>query len=217
MTPRKQGQETLTRERIVKTALALVDERGLEGHSMRDLALALGVDVSTLYYHVPNKAALYELVADAVMEDPELDEPDPDIAPIDRFRRAGHGFRDALLRHPNALPLIIGKPMRSPAQVRPVEHILGIFFDAGFEAAYALLALDSLAAYVLGCVAGQTGLQSDPTSEEGLEPLALLPAEEFPNTRRMMTEVVGIDLAEYHTRQFEVGLDALARGLFAKE
>jgi AcrR family transcriptional regulator len=217
MTPRKPGHETLTRDRIVKAALGLVDEYGMEGHSMRDLALALGVDVSTLYYHVPNKAALYDLVADAVMEDPDLEQPDCDAAPIDRFCRTARGFRSTLLRHPNALPLLIGKPMRSPAQVGPVEHILGIFFDADFDATYALLALDSMAAYVLGCVSGQTGLQSDPKSEEGLEGLTLLPADEFANIHRMLTEVDDIDFTKYHDRQFEVGLDALARGLFTKE
>lgn len=214
MTPRRPGQEALSRDRIVAAALKLVDESGLEGHSMRDLASELDVDVSTLYYHVPNKAELYDMVADAVMDDHDLSSVDPQLPPIDQFREAGRQFRAALLRHPNAVPLLVGKPMRSATQIRPVERILSVFFAAGMDATSALLALDSMAAFVLGCVAGETGLQADPHAEEGLDALKSLPAEEFSNTHRVLAEVDPAVFADYHDAQFELGLDAMARGLF---
>lgn len=48
----------LTRERIVAEAIALIDEDGLEGLSMRRLAARLGVRAPALYYHVADKSAL---------------------------------------------------------------------------------------------------------------------------------------------------------------
>lgn len=217
MTPRRQGQGTLSRDRIVKTALRLVDEHGMEGHSMRDLAAALDVDVSTLYYHVPNKAALYDLVADAVMSDNDMSAIDATLPPAERFRMAAREFRATMLRHPNAIPLLIGKPLRSADQMRPVEVILGILFDAGFDSNKALLTLDAMAAYVLGCVAGQTGLESEPSTDEEIEKLAALPAEEFGNIHRILGEMDPSVLESYQDRMFEHGLDAMARGLFGEE
>src|SRR5918999_1643071 len=52
------GEETLTRERVVSTALSVVDEEGLEAMSMRRLAKELGVDPMAIYHHLPNKRAL---------------------------------------------------------------------------------------------------------------------------------------------------------------
>jgi AcrR family transcriptional regulator len=57
-TARRYPDEPLSHERIVSTALALVDEKGLPALSMRRLATALGVDPMAIYYYLPNKAAL---------------------------------------------------------------------------------------------------------------------------------------------------------------
>src|SRR5271157_1026364 len=48
----------LTREKIVKAAVRIVDRDGLAALSMRRLGAALGVDPMAIYYHLPNKAAL---------------------------------------------------------------------------------------------------------------------------------------------------------------
>lgn len=53
-------RETLTREKVLHTAMALVDEEGLEGLSMRRLASALDVHAMSLYNHVSNKADLLD-------------------------------------------------------------------------------------------------------------------------------------------------------------
>ncbi len=54
----KAGEEPLTRGRILKMALSLVDEHGMEALSMRRLAKELGVDPMAIYHHVPGKRAL---------------------------------------------------------------------------------------------------------------------------------------------------------------
>lgn len=57
---RRTRRETLTREKVLHTAMALVDEEGLEGLSMRRLASALDVHAMSLYNHVSNKADLLD-------------------------------------------------------------------------------------------------------------------------------------------------------------
>lgn len=48
----------LTRERIIETALALVDKYGFEALTMRRLAGVLGVDPMAIYHHVEGRAGL---------------------------------------------------------------------------------------------------------------------------------------------------------------
>ncbi|GGX81235.1 GntR family transcriptional regulator [Streptomyces hiroshimensis] len=55
----------LTRERIVRTAVARADAHGAAALSMRALAAELGVPTMALYRHVPGKDDLVALMADA--------------------------------------------------------------------------------------------------------------------------------------------------------
>jgi AcrR family transcriptional regulator len=58
----------LTRERLVTAALALVDDEGLEGLSMRALADRLEVKAASLYWHVRDRRELLELLAESMLE-----------------------------------------------------------------------------------------------------------------------------------------------------
>ena len=55
--------QRLDRERIVRRALDLLDEAGLDGLTVRRLASDLGVQDAALYWHVPSKAALLDEMA----------------------------------------------------------------------------------------------------------------------------------------------------------
>src|SRR5450759_5594645 len=57
----------LSRERIVWTALAIVDADGLDGLTMRRLGKDLDVTTMAVYHHFPNKSALYDGIVEAVM------------------------------------------------------------------------------------------------------------------------------------------------------
>src|SRR5947207_14126671 len=72
----------LSRERICREALALVDDEGLEALSMRRLGARLGVEAMSLYRHVRNKADLLDALHVAVLADiaPEPSDPHSDEA-----------------------------------------------------------------------------------------------------------------------------------------
>ncbi|MDT5113272.1 MAG: hypothetical protein QOE20_5162, partial [Mycobacterium sp.] len=57
---------SLTREKVVDAALALIGERGLEAFSMPKLAAALGVRAPSLYHYFADKDALLTAVARVV-------------------------------------------------------------------------------------------------------------------------------------------------------
>jgi AcrR family transcriptional regulator len=58
---------TLSRERIVETALRVADAEGFEAVSMRRIASELGAGTMTLYHYVKTKDELIALVGDAIM------------------------------------------------------------------------------------------------------------------------------------------------------
>ena len=68
LSPEEEKQRGLTRERLVKAALALINEEGLEGLAMRALAEHLDVKAASLYWHVRDRRELLELLAESLLE-----------------------------------------------------------------------------------------------------------------------------------------------------
>ena len=135
------------------TALALVDRDGLKALSMRRLGAELGVDPMAVYYHVPNKDALLDAIVEAVMADIDLDVDDPADPAEERILCAARAYRDAMLAHANALPIVLSRGPRTPASMRPVELLIGILRDAGLPPSRAMAGMNAIAATVRGTIA----------------------------------------------------------------
>ena len=95
----------LTRERVLRAAIALADARGAEELTMRKLAKELGVEAMSLYNHVANKGELVAAMVDSVVEQFELpdDEPSWDVA----IRRCAVRAHDLLTEHTWACTLAL--------------------------------------------------------------------------------------------------------------
>jgi AcrR family transcriptional regulator len=93
----------LSREKIVVTALMLIDRDGLEAVTMRRLAEELGVQAPSLYNHMRSKDELLDAVAASVMER-------VDASAFDRLDWRGAlsawawSYYDTLAAHPNLVP-----------------------------------------------------------------------------------------------------------------
>ncbi|MGW4767971.1 TetR/AcrR family transcriptional regulator C-terminal domain-containing protein [Nocardia sp. NPDC004278] len=94
---------TLDRQRIVTEAVALLDAEGLDGVTLRKLAARLGVRQPTLYWHLPNKAALVTALAEAILDQEfgELLPPAPQERWQDWLGELAERLRRALLAHPD--------------------------------------------------------------------------------------------------------------------
>jgi TetR/AcrR family tetracycline transcriptional repressor len=98
----------LDKRQIVVEAVALLDADGLGGVTLRRLAARLGVQQPTLYWYLPNKAALLTAVADAILEEqfPELAPPQPAEPWQEWLVGLAERLRRALLTHPDGARLI---------------------------------------------------------------------------------------------------------------
>lgn len=216
MAPRKANQPQLTREKIVSATMKLIDEHGLGGHSMRQLGAELGIDPSSVYYYIPSKAALYDLIVDEIVSGIDLSIDDPAASFADRVVAASREYRRALLRHPKAVPLVAVRSMRTPVQLRVVEGLSRIFFDAGFSPSEAIVSIDACGMAILGMTNSYAASVAQSEYREHGAALGegageVLPPDQYPNLARMIA--VGADIDP--DLEFDQTMRAMATGLHA--
>jgi TetR/AcrR family transcriptional regulator, tetracycline repressor protein len=212
MSARRAGQQRLTRARITEAALRIVDAEGLDALSMRRLGSALDVDPSSIYYHVPSKSALYDLVMDAVMSGVDLHTAESAESVRSRLLATALAYHDALLKHPNALPLLASRPLSTPESLRPAEYALGVFVEAGLMHERAISAVNALGYFVLGATVTYASQIGDSAYRAELDEsrYAELPAAEFPHTTAIVAE--GTRALAFQD-EFVLGAEALVDGL----
>jgi len=97
---------SLDRARIVAEAVALLDAEGLENVTLRKLAARLGVQAPTLYWHLPNKAALITAIAEEILTPLPASAIDATERWQDWLIGFAVGLRRALLAHPDGARII---------------------------------------------------------------------------------------------------------------
>jgi AcrR family transcriptional regulator len=205
----------LSRERVLETALALADQGGLEGLSMRKLGQALGVEAMALYYHFANKAALVDGLIDLVFGEIEVPAGSGDWKT--EMRRRAISVRDALLRHRWAIGLMESRRNPGPANLRHHDAVIGSLRAAGFDMAMAAHAYSALDSYIYGFALTKMSLPfqagSAPDVVEVAETmLAPFPDGSYPHLVAFITEHAmrpGYDFGD----EFEYGLDLVLDGL----
>src|SRR4028119_1973749 len=98
------GEEPLTRERILSTALSMVDKEGIEALSMRRLAKELEVDPMAIYHHLPNKRVLLSGLIEEVFSEMRMLEPEEMRSWRERVRAWARAFREVARSHPKLVP-----------------------------------------------------------------------------------------------------------------
>jgi AcrR family transcriptional regulator len=121
----------LNRDRVLRAAVALADEAGIDALSMRSLAQELGVVPMALYKHLANKDELIDGMVDVVVG--EIDPPVPDRDWQNAVRQRILSARRALLRHPWAFRVIASRTSPTPAMLGYTDSIIGMFLAGGFS------------------------------------------------------------------------------------
>ncbi|MDA8369461.1 MAG: TetR/AcrR family transcriptional regulator [Nocardiopsaceae bacterium] len=168
----------LSADRIITEALRIIDGQGLRRLTMRRLGDALEVEAMAIYHHFPlGKEALFEAIVDFVTDvsrtggeetgdeaaaqddpadDPEDTGPREDTRPWDeRLRAWAHAYRDRLLRHSGALPLIINRRPDTDGALRTLDLHYAAFTEAGLSGPDVVRAGAALDSYVTGAVIHQ--------------------------------------------------------------
>jgi AcrR family transcriptional regulator len=148
---RSRGRPPVPLERIIDTALQIVDEQGADALSMRTLAQRLGSGTATLYRHFASRGEVIAHVVDRVLSEVEFS--GDELAAMG-WRRACESFAQAMFevlhRHRNLAPLLIEQVPRGPTAMAQRERLLAVMLDSGFTPQHAARSYATVARYVLG-------------------------------------------------------------------
>src|SRR5881396_3399727 len=129
--PLRMPRDTLTRDQIVKAAIELLDDQGLEGLNMRALGKRLGSAATAVYWHVGSKDNLIALAGDQAWNEIAL----PDLTTIDWRTAATQMATDLhamLTRHLWLVQAFGSYVVFGPGKARHDDHSLAIYEAAGF-------------------------------------------------------------------------------------
>ena len=203
----------LNRERVLRAALALADEGGLEALTMRKLGQALGVEAMSLYNHVAGKEEVLDGLVDIVFGEIELPCDGSDWRTA--MRRRAISAREALARHRWAIGLMESRMNPGSANLRHHDSVLRCLRDAGFSVAQAAHAYSALDSYIYGFALQQANLPFD-TGEEAAKVadtiLGQSVADAYPYLAEIAVEHV-MKPGYSYAAEFEFGLDLLLDGL----
>jgi AcrR family transcriptional regulator len=172
-------RKPLNRERILDTAIVLVDEEGIEALSMRKLGQALGYEAMSLYNHVANKDDLLDGILELVLA--EMQPPDPEGG-LPAIRAAALSAHEALNRHPWAANLLMASGRIRPARLRYMEALLACLRGAGFSAETTYHAYHIIDAHIIGFSLWQAGHAGTPSHIEDMREWfeRMVPVDRFP-------------------------------------
>jgi AcrR family transcriptional regulator len=213
--PNAASRAPLSRERVLRTAVALADRGGIGALSMRKLAQELGVEAMSLYHHVASKDAILNGIVDVVFGEIEL--PSGEVDWKEAMRRRAISAREALRRHPWAIALMESRSTPGPANLRHHDAVLGILRNAGFPVELAAHAYSLLDAYIYGFALQEASLPfstPEETAEVAQAIMAEFPVDQYPHLTEIATEHVlrpGYDYGNEYRFGLELILDGLDR------
>lgn len=218
------NRTTLTRERIIATAIELIEVEGVSALTMRRLGAELDVEAMSLYRYVNGREDLLEAVVDSLVNTIEIPAVGQ-LKPADGWQAflqvLAHEVRQLALEHPAAFPLVATRHPAAPwlrpplRSLRVVEGFLDGLTQRGFTDTQAVAAYRSFTSFLLGHLlleSAMHGAEMSPVEEPLDEGGADVPNQDeelaladYPTVKRLQQP-----LTEDHTdEEFEETLEHL--------
>lgn len=130
--------EPLTTDRILDTAMGIVEDEGADALTLRRLGAVLGVNHTAVLRHFAGKDAILLGLCGRLMEE-ALDGFEPAEDWRETLIGLGHRTRQACLRHPSVAILVSARVSRTEAEFRGADTVIAALLQAGFEGREAAL------------------------------------------------------------------------------
>ena len=206
---RTRGRPAIPLDRIVTTALQIVDDEGADALSMRTLAQRLDSGTATLYRHFTDRADLIAHVVDLVFGSVEIDAAKLRSMPWqEACKTAAYTMFDVLHRHRNVTPLLGADVLIGPNAMAGREDLIAILLDNGFPPALAARSYATLARYILGFAIQPTSPRGDVDDAGMTQFFHNLDPRRFPATVKV-ADSLPVPLDD----EFAFGLELIIDGL----
>jgi AcrR family transcriptional regulator len=201
----------LSRPRIVRAALRLVDEKGLPAMTMRALATELEVSPMALYNHVQDKEELVDLTVDLMLGEVDTSATEGDW--LTQLRAVVRSYHQALAAHHELARAYSGPVRIGPHGLLIMERAIGLLLEGGFSPSEASDAFFALFTYTAGFqLMGHIVPLRDSTTRKKTGYYPPLPPEQIPAITAVSPHLDGV----HRPGRFDYGLDLLLAGLQAK-
>ena len=207
------SREPLSRDRVLRAALTVADDGGLDGLTIRSLAQRLGAKPMSLYHYVANKEEILDGLVDLVFAEIEL--PEPSGRWREEMAKRARSARAVLRRHPWSIALLESRTSPGPATLRHHDVTIGALRAGGLSIVQTAHAYAVLDAFVYGFAVQESSLPfegPDGAAEVAGPIMELMRAGDYPHLVEFATEhamLPGYDFGD----EFEVGLDLVLDGI----
>jgi AcrR family transcriptional regulator len=207
------SREPLSRDRILRSALAVADEGGLDGVTIRSLAQRLGAKPMSVYHYVANKDEILDGLVDLVFAEIDLPEPTGDWRA--QMTRRARSAIDVLGRHSWSIGLLESRTTPGPATLKHHDATIAALRAGGFSIEQTAHAYAVLDAYTYGFAVQLSSLPfegPDGAADVAESIMAAMAAGEYPHLAEFAEQHAlqpGYDFAD----EFEFGLDLVLDGL----
>jgi TetR/AcrR family tetracycline transcriptional repressor len=211
-------RRALNQATIVRTALALLDQVGLDDLTMRALADRLGVKAASLYRHVRNKDELLVLLGDEISGEIAL------VPPVGSWQQQlatiARNVRKGLLAHRDSARVLATTPPLGPRRLRLIEQVLRVLRAAGLSPRNAARTAHHLNNFVTEFVADEarfdafvaaSGSSRRRMMADARRQFRTLPADEYPTLVTLADDLTEDDPEGL----FQFGIEAWLRGIEA--
>ena len=139
----------LSKEKIVQAAFQLLTEKpDLEKLSMRKVAQRLGIQAPAIYWHVENKQALLQSMAEEIED--HFMPPKPQANWKETIYAYMENYYELYQQYPCATEIEIQTIPSYPSRLRNLDAILGILNEAGFSIELSYMTITSLQHLLFG-------------------------------------------------------------------
>ncbi len=205
--PETRNEPPLSLERIVATAVELLDAEGIDGLKMRRLADRLGAGAMSLYWHVGNKEQVFDLALDSVLayrEPSQMGEPPGWRGDVVHMLE---DWRAVMLRHPWSAALLPRRAL-GPNILGRLELVSRTLSEAGVAETDLNVAIWSLWNYVIGATVTRASFDLSDDDRAAAQHRLTALSEHYPTIARAR-----LLLDSDWDGTFRKGLDFLLDGL----
>ncbi|MCM3719000.1 TetR/AcrR family transcriptional regulator [Fictibacillus phosphorivorans] len=209
-------EDILDKNKILETAIDLINTEGLQKLSMRNVATSLNTSAASLYWHIKNKQELMQLLSEEIVK--KIPYPDAAKSWDEQIIEFGKGYRSALFAIRDSVEIMTETIPMTAERLKLIEYIYQVLLKAGVKAAEVPAAAGLIHNYVLSFVkdemallemAKAEGISTEKRMQEVSEMFKALDKSEFP----ALVELAEHSVSIHGVDAFEMGLSILLSGI----
>ena len=185
----------ISKELIIQTSIAILNNSGIENLTMRTLAKELDIKAASLYWHIKNKQDLLDLLAEEICRPITIENSLQDTEKaIFSFCQM---YREALLKVRDAVQVLMESAPNTQHRLELIQYGLKLIRTWGVSNANCYSAMNMLNNYVLAFVADEARF-----SRLGVEEVMAAVHQmgmEFRNFDEQFRYGISVLLAGFHT------------------